>query len=224
MIDTPIFITAAARSGTSMTAGVIHKCGAWGGIMAGPTPYNKRGMFENRQVVDSLVKPCLSALGYDPMGQNPLPPDVEVFKRGDASRWRQSVLSIMLSQGYKNGPMFYKGAKMCLMWPLWHRAFPNAKWIIVRRLDEDIVNSCMKTSFMRGYKDASGWQGWVEKHLDRFDEMKRANLDIVEVWPQKMVHGNFEEIKFVVEKLGLKWNEREVIDFILPALWNGGKG
>lgn len=224
MIDKPTFLTGAARSGTSMTAGIINLCGAWGGNLAGPTPSNKKGMFENREIVNSMMKPCLSALGFDPMGQDPLPTDVEVFKRGDASKWRDSFRQIMSSQGYDGKQqLFYKGAKMCLMWPLWHRAFPDARWIIVRRLDKDIVNSCMKTRFMRAFKDEIGWQGWVDEHLKRFQEMDAEGLDIREVWPQEMVSGNFKGIEFVVKELGLEWKEKEVIEFISPALWNGGK-
>lgn len=224
MIDHPIFLTGCARSGTSMTAGVINICGAWGGKLAGPTPSNKKGMFENREVVNTMMKPCLSALGYDPMGQDPLPTDVEVFRRGDASKWRDSFHQIMHSQGYDGKQrLFYKGAKMALMWPLWHRAFPKANWIIVRRLDEDIVNSCMKTNFMRAFRETAGWHGWVDEHKKRFEEMKREGLNIMEVWPQMMVLGDFKEIQYVVNELGLEWKEKEVVEFISPKLWNGGK-
>ena len=40
----PILITGAARSGTSMSAGVVSLCGAWGGELSGPNVYNKKGM------------------------------------------------------------------------------------------------------------------------------------------------------------------------------------
>ena len=40
----PIIITGCARSGTSLTAGVINICGAGGGEMSGATIYNKKGM------------------------------------------------------------------------------------------------------------------------------------------------------------------------------------
>ncbi len=223
MLDKPILIAGIPRSGTSMTAGSIELCGAWGGNLIGPIPSNKKGMFENREILNSMVKPCLKTLGYDPMCQKPLP-DVNVFKRGDASRWRDGILQILKSQGYnQKTPWFYKCPKMCLMWPLWHRAFPDARWIIVRRLDKDIVNSCMKTRFMRAFKDELGWQGWVEEHLKRFQEMYAEGLNIREIWPQEMVSGNFKGIEFVVKELGLEWKEKEVIEFISPALWNGGK-
>ena len=61
----PILVTGAARSGTSMTAGIIHLCGAFGGKLSGPTTYNKKGMFENGTIRNELVKPFFSAIGAD---------------------------------------------------------------------------------------------------------------------------------------------------------------
>ena len=64
----PILITGAARSGTSMVAGIVHRCGAKGGAVLGPTPYNRRGQYENRRVTDTVVKPYLLMQGLDPLG------------------------------------------------------------------------------------------------------------------------------------------------------------
>jgi hypothetical protein len=135
------------------------------------------------------------------------------------------VETIIKFQGYKDGPWFYKGAKMCLFWPIWHRAFPNAKWIIVRRKDEDIINSCLRTGFMRAYDDAEGWQTWVDHHKERFQEMKAAGLSVAEVWPTKFVEGDFTEVHRVVIKfLRLRWRDKKVRDFIEPAYWSTRHG
>jgi hypothetical protein len=128
----------------------------------------------------------------------------------------------MKSQGY-NGEediLMYKGAKMCLMWTLWDRAFPDAKWIIVRRRSEDIISSCMKTGFMSKYKDRNGWLGWVREHVKRFKEMYENKLNIREVFPQEMIDGNYIDIESIIEWLGLEWKEQTVKDFISPDLWN----
>ena len=66
MLDKPIFITGCARSGSSMTGGIVSLCGAWGGIMSGPTAYNKKGMFENAEIRNTMIKPLLERLGFDP--------------------------------------------------------------------------------------------------------------------------------------------------------------
>ena len=218
----PILITGAARSGTSMIAGIIYICGAWGGKMAGKTRYNKRGMFENSEIRETLVKPALERMGCDKLGQKPLP-DIERIKNPNAyfvAHWGREIEKIIKGQGYVSGPWMYKGAKMCLMWPIWSAAYPWAKWIIVRRKDNDIVNSCMKTGFMKRYKTPEGWGEWVGEHKKRFAEMHNAGLDIVEVWPTKAIHGDLTEIKAMIEKLGLQWMEQEVRDFICPDLWH----
>ena len=109
---------------------------------------------------------------------------------------------------------------MCLIWPEWHKAFPDAKWIIVRRRTNDIVNSCMRTGFMNAFQTPEGWRDWVEHHLERFQEMYAAELNILEVWPSKFVAGDFDEIKRVIDALGLKWKEDRVLEFVEPALWS----
>ena len=219
MIKSPILITGCARSGTSMTAGVIHKCGAWGGELAQATPYNKKGMYENRTVVNEMVKPLFVELGADPMGQKPLP-NIRDFEEQSGKLWHERFEKIMRTQGYKEGKIMYKGAKMCLMWTLWDRAFPDAKWIIVRRRSEDIISSCMKTGFMSKYKDRNGWLGWVREHVKRFKEMYENKLNIREVFPQEMIDGNYIDMESIIEWLGLEWKEQTVKDFISPELWN----
>ena len=207
-----------------MTAGVVNICGAWGGQLAKATPYNKKGMFENRAIVQDMVKPLLCEVGADPMGQNPLP-KIRDFEEIDSSAWREKFLKEMKHQGYKEDRdiLMYKGAKMCLMWTLWDRAFPEAKWIIVRRRSEDVIQSCLKTGFMSKYKDRDGWLGWVREHVKRFREMFEDRLDIMEVFPQEMIDGNYTEIESVIKWAGLEWRESEVKEFISPDLWKQEK-
>jgi len=240
-IANPILITGCARSGTSMVAGIINMCGAWGGELSGPTRFNRRGMFENTRIRNDLVKPFLRDAGCDPMGQKPLPrirrnlqgndPILIGFGKGNRfvsvndrliALWYKSLLDILKSQGYKGGSWFYKGAKMCLIWPVWHGLFPKAKWIIVRRDAEDIVRSCLRTSFMRAFRKRSGWLYWVSVHEKRFEEMYEQKLDIREVWPQRMINGDFSQIQGVINALGLEWKFEEVKAFVEPKLWNRG--
>jgi hypothetical protein len=216
----PILITGCARSGTSITAGIIFFCGAWKGDTTGATKHNKKGQFENKWIRDRLVKPALREAGYDHLGQKPLPdPDQMPIDL----MWKAKILNRIRAEGYRGGPWMYKGAKMCLFWPQWHFAFPKAKWIIVRREEQDIVNSCLKTGFMRAYKNEKGWLGWIATHLQRFKEMHDAGLDIVEVWPSKIIDGHFGEVKTAINHLGLEWERNIIHDFIEPRLWHKAK-
>jgi len=222
LLRAPILITGCARSGTSLVAGVIHYCGAWIGKVTGKTRYNQKGQFENSFIRDRIVKPYITNQGYDPLGQRPLP---KIDKLRIDPYLRNKVETTIYTQGYRGETQWaYKGAKLCLIWPNWILAFPDAKWIIVRRKDEEIANSCLRTGFMRKYSDAMGWLRWVDHHKARFAELKQQTDSIREVWPEKMFKGNWAEIKSVVAWLGLDWNREMVHGFLEPRLWNKGKG
>lgn len=224
----PILITGAARSGTSMVAGIINICGAFGGKMSGPTRNNAKGMFENARIRNNILKPYLREHGLDPMGQYPLP---DINNLPASSGWKELVERIMVEDGYRKGPWMYKGAKACLTWPVWNNAFPDAKWVIVRRKTGDIVSSCLKTNFMRAFRNQNmqkavgvnteldGWTWWVHQHKKRFNEMIDAGLNCVIVWPEKMVTGDYTHAKEMIEFLGLEWKEKKIKNFIDPKLW-----
>lgn len=226
-MDEPILITGCARSGTSMVAGIINLCGAFGGRMSGPNKNNEKGMFENARIRQDIVKPYFRELKVDPLGQYPLP-DIKGLKI--PVNWRERVEEVMIDEGYPGGKWMYKGAKMCLHFPVWHYAFPNAKWIIVRRKTEDIVNSCMHTGFMRAFArtenqravgaktEAEGWTWWVEQHKARFVEMIMEGLNVKQVHPEKMIKGDYSQIHEMLEWLGLEWSS-EIPNFIEPKMW-----
>lgn len=222
-MNEPILITGCARSGTSLTAGVFNACGAFGGLTFGPNEHNKKGMFENKNIRETILKPYMMINGCDPKGQRPLP---DVRNLVQITNLRDKIEEIIKASGYdeSKGRWYYKGAKMCLVWPTFDQAFPKAKWIIVRRKDEDIINSCLRTGFMNAYKDETGWQIWVDHHKARFIEMMDANLDICQVWPDKMVNGDFSQIKEAIEYCGVNWNEQAVKEFVAPALWRNKNG
>jgi len=223
----PILITGCARSGTSMIAGIINMCGAFGGRMSGPNNNNAKGMFENSEIRNEIVKPYFDSIGVDRLGQYPLP-DIDTLPI--PREWRKKVEDAMSKQGWTGEQWMYKGAKMCLHWPVWNYAFPNAKWIIVRRKTPDIINSCIRTGFMRAFKfeknrkavnvndEYDGWLWWVKQHEQRFYEMIAGGLNTMQVWPERMVYGDYTQIQQMLEWLGLDWNS-EIPNFIEPKLW-----
>jgi hypothetical protein len=224
MIDQPIIIVGAARSGTSMVAGSINACGAFGGNMGQDHRSNPKGMFENLEIRERIIKSLLRGLKADPQVQRSSP-KIETChalaeKLGHLLRDR--VKNVMRRQGYEDGRWFYKCPKSCHLWPIWHNAFPEAQWVIVRRRDEDIITSCLKTHFMRAYSNRSGWQGWVDTHKARFGEMVAGELKVWQIWPQRIIDGQFGELQELISWLGLTWNNDGVLDFITPALWTSG--
>jgi hypothetical protein len=226
-LPSPILITGAARSGTSLVAGAINLCGAFGGNMSGPNRNNQKGMFENNTIRNNILKPYLRELGVDSLGQYPLPVIEKLLIPTDL---KNKVERVMINEGYCKGAWMYKGAKMCLTWPIWNYAFPDAKWIIVRRNTCDIVNSCLKTSFMRAFQrqafrnaigvksEYNGWVWWVQQHEKRFIEMMNTGLNIKIIWPERMVNGDYSQLMDAIQWLGLKWNSK-VLSFVDPKLW-----
>jgi len=210
-----------------MVAGSIHLCGAFGGLMSGPNKNNAKGMFENAYIRENVCKPYLRSIGVDALGQFPLP---DVTKIPIPNDWRSRVEQVMISQGYKSGPWMYKGAKCCLMWPVWHYAFPDAKWVIVRRRTADIVRSCQKTGFMRAFRnrqyqlavgakdEAEGWLWWVHQHEKRFVEMINEGLNVKIIWPERVVQGDYQQMYELLGWLNLSWKS-EVLGFVDPKLW-----
>lgn len=231
--NSPTIIVGAARSGTSMVAGVINICGAWKGKTVGPGKYNAKGMFENHELREKVLKPLLHNMGVDKLGQYPLPETKDVIIPHDLQDW---IIKIIKRQGWKEEqPWMWKCAKACLIWPGWVYAFPDAKWIIVRRKTPDIINSCIRTGFMNKYarpeiqkkigvkNEKEGWLYWVRKHEEKFIEIIQEGVNVKVVWPERMVNFDYYQMQETIEWLGLTWRPKEVMDFISPKLWKGGK-
>lgn len=198
-----ILITGCARSGTSLTASIFKSCGANLG--------DHNTLFEHKVIRDGIVKPYLKRTGADPMGQHPLP---NVHNLAPFPDLREKI------ETAAPGVDCYKGAKMCLVWPVWAEAYPEAKWVIVRRDRDRIIDSCLRTSFMRAHRNRQGWSDWVDHHLARFDEMK-ASLDVVEVWPHEFTEGNEAGMQSAVEHAGLVWDSDRAQERLKPGRWHG---
>ena len=195
----PILVTGVPRSGASMIAGVIHRCGAFGGKMSG-----RKGVNENDAVKEILEKPYLASIWADEMGQYPLP-EREHIKI--PLTWKDSVDEIFEREGYEEGAWFYKSSRAALIWPVWHAAYPHTKWVIVRRRTADIVESCRKTGYMQAFKKEStrkfmnistekeGWLWMVREYEKRFVEMITEGLNCKVVYPERLVDGDYSQLR-----------------------------
>jgi len=226
--QSPILITGIARSGGSMIAGAINVCGAFGGRMSVGVNV-KRGMFENIRIREELVKPYFKVVGGDPDGQYPLPMFTTL-----CINWKEEVERAIILDGYKSGAWMYKDSRLGLMWKEWYHAFPEAKWVIVRRRTGDVIQSCVKTGFMKAFKveeirnsinvqtEEQGWLWWVHECEKRFVEMINEGLNIKVIWPERMVYKDYRQLYELMEWLGLKWNSK-ALTFIDSLLWGKTK-
>src|SRR5690606_36215574 len=115
-----IIVTGAARSGTSLTTRILQAHGCHLGSTV-------NGLYENTDVRDGVVKRYLRSIGADPLGQSIL---ADTDNLAYVPGWRKTVERHF--RAFPK-PWAYKCAKATLIWPVWHEAFPDAKWIIVRR-------------------------------------------------------------------------------------------
>ena len=211
----PIFITGIARSGTSLIAGIINLSEAFMGNTFQGNRHNPKGMFENIDIIDNLVKPYLKNNNLDPKCQYPLP---DFKKLNIDENWNKKVKSIFENQGYKEGPWAIKDAKMVMLWPIWSNAFPNAKWIIVRRSEDKIIDSCVRTSFMDRFNDKNDWQWWIDKHLEQLSKLKE-NVKFFEIWTEEAIENRWL-IKNMINWLNLKYDHQKIDEFIDQKLFH----
>ena len=101
--------------------------------------------------------------------------------------------------------------------------------LIVRRRTGDVIQSCIKTGYMRIFKDpvirseflfeteAEAWLWWVHEYEKRFVAMIESGLNCRIIWPERMVTGDYKQIYETIEWLGLKWNNNipRIIDPLL---------
>ena len=189
-----------------------------------PTEYDGRGSFENSEVRSSMLVPLFQGLRVDPRGQTSFvdTPTCVNHAPDIAETWRRRFEMIVRTQGCGDTPLFFASTRTCLVWPIWARAFPNSKWVIVRRADEDIVDSCLRTNYMKAHDSVAGWQQWLDVYKKRFTEIVSAGLDVKQIWAGRMMHGHLKELFDLIDWLNLYWQEQRVTDFIAPILWKNG--
>jgi len=222
-LNSPILLTGCPRSGTSLIAQVFAKCSCFTGSIS------KHNMFENTFIKEEIIKPYLSSIKADVNGVYPLPKQINI-----PVNWKESVEASILEQGYRSGNWMVKDAKSSLLWQIWNHAYPNAKWVIVRRKPKDIINSCLKTGYMKSFSDPDvlykikvdteeeGWKWMINEYEKRFVEMISAGLNVKVIWPERMVHGDYQQLYETLEWLGLPWKSN-ILNFIDPLLWNSRK-
>lgn len=215
-LNNPIFITGIERSGSTIIAKIVHHCGAFSGAVS--------EMQENKKI-KTFVESHYAGIGADPKGQYPLPKTENLSVPGD---WKQKVSNCIVSDRYmENKPWMLKSHSLTQIWPIWHLTYPDVKWVIVRRKTGDITHSCLKTAYMSafanelnlqavgGKEQVDGWLWWVKQHEKCFNEMVQAGVQYKEVWPERMVNGDFSQVKEMIEWLGLTWVD-SVVDLVAP--------
>jgi hypothetical protein len=185
--------------------------------------HNPKGFFENLTLRDGVNKQILQRLGCDPLGVRKLP---ELGKLPNIENLKTAIGDIVHKEGRVSDQRWlFKDAKLTLLWPVYQRSFPNARWIIVRRDEDSIVASCLRTSFMRQHsEDPEYWRAWVREYETRLTALKESKANWNEIWPNDLiVNRNLEPLRSLVHELGLQWDEDKVLDFVTPSFWQSSE-
>lgn len=205
----PILITGCPRSGASIIAKAFYFCGAFIG--------DTTVMYENEYILEAEHN-LLKTIAADVRGQNPLP-DTNNLR---IPTWWADYVRDACFETTEDKRWIYKSSLVTLLWPIWKAAFPDAKWIIVRRRTGDIINSCEKTTFMNGYSKREDWLNWIHQYEQRFIDMIDSGIDHRIVWPDRMVSEDYDQLQEAVEWTGLRWSN-SVKSIIDPLLWHSRK-
>lgn len=211
MLKDPILITGAARSGTSLVAGIIHRHGAVSGETGKEgDQWNPTGYYENYEIIERIDKHLLRGCGLDTLGQTNLPKEPL-----PAQDIRADVFDIAIGQGIKPADSWYfKDAKLLLLYRSYIQSFPNSKIVLVRRDPSGIVSSCMRTPFMAGRSTPEQWLDWVIDHEKMMEYLRAEHPAVREVWYDDLMKGDFLGIKIVLEWLGFEF-DRDIINEII---------
>lgn len=227
--DRPVFVTGLPRSGTSLVAGCLAACGLWSGTTVPGNPFNPKGYFEHSVIRERLMKPILSGHGFDPLGVSPLPPPDFAPWPGFAAPGAPGLdlcgilARILSAEGHDPAtPWLYKDAKLTLLWRSFHRAFPAARWIIVRRPRADFIRSCRATPFMaRHSTDPAFWETFAAAYEARLDALAAAtNATQIESAP--LARGDFTAFERLARSLGLRPDRAALAAFVTPEHWHFG--
>lgn len=220
-MENPILLIGTARSGLGIIAEVLYKCGGFGGDMAGVNIFHSPGYFENVRLREGLLKPVLRQQGIDPNGQFPIKENrINGFT---PVMWREFVELIMQRQGLQEYQQwFYNDFRSTILWLYWHEAFPQAKWVYVRRSIKDIVLSCMRTGYMTAYKNTAirnevnvttekdGWIKWVGYYTVFIEQILQTVPNSFVLDTKALKSKKYSNLQAMIEWAGLTWNDSVV--------------
>jgi len=211
----PIFIASKPRSGSSLTSHILHEHGVFGGIMKPADGNNARGYFENIQITSLLIEYLRrndienKLKKYNPKDLKSMMVEFDFF-----------VNQILTEEGLKEGEnWFFKDPKIAFCWNMMHRSFPEAKWIIVKRDESQVLNSIIKTDFMDAYNTTQDWIDYLNVYNHNLEQLeKKCNPFILNI--NKVFNNDLTELRSMFDFIGVKLNENIVDKCVEKKLWN----
>lgn len=201
-----------------MFAGILSRLGVWTGNTIPPTNENPLGFFEHRIIRENVTKRVLRDLGSDPLGVRSFPGLEADY---DCTWLRQAVLNAIKADGYRQGPWLYKDAKLTLLWQHWAEAFPCAQWVIVRRDKEQVIDSCLRTVFMRQHsKDRAFWEAFATEYYWRLFNLANSGEFVRYIDAGYLIKGDHGQLIEVLKDVGIEYDADVVNQFVSPSYWH----
>lgn len=188
ILNDPILIASAPRSGSSMTAGILDTAGVFTGITKRGDEYNRKGYYENL-IIDEVLGEYLKSCDKDNQGKKFQPLDIDE-KFHD---FRDLILDLIESEGPTSEDWLVKSTKTAICRHIWRANFPSAKWVICRRERQLVVESMMRTPFMNAYDDEDNWNQMLNRYEYYFRDLI-DRCDAHEFNVDAAVNGSTEEI------------------------------
>ena len=136
---------------------------------------------------------------------------------------KDQVMESLWTEGWRGETWFYKDHRILFSWKSWLEAFPEAIFILVRRNEIAIMESCLATTYVRrkvGLQSKLGWILWIRKYLARIWEIEKETTRWREIWPASFIcSSNCDSVKGLIEELGLNWNSEDYDKVVHPNLW-----
>ncbi|MBT9382911.1 sulfotransferase [Pseudooceanicola sp. CBS1P-1] len=200
----PLFVCGLPRSGTSLVMRVLVSQGLWTGETIAGNADNPEGYQENRRIRERHLKPFLQAIGADPRGVDPLPrPDTLPPFPGLTRR----LLSSLREEGHAGQPWGYKDPKLTLLWPAFARAFPGARWLVVRRGRTAVKTSLSRAGFMQMHSSSPDyWDAFCAAYERRLDALEASGETVFSLQAEALMAGDVSGLAPVCTALGLPFD------------------
>ena len=225
--DTPVFVIGFPRSGTSLVADMLERAGLFAGECVEASPDNRHGFFENKEIRETVIKGMLTEMSHDPLGISSIPTLDEVREHWDddePAALRETVETMLAREGWDGeSPWMLKNCKLVLLWPLFAKAWPHAHWVFVQRPTMDIMQSCLKTKFMKQHSLNPGfWAELIDEYYARIEELRLTGVDIYSVCPHDGIEvGDWSRFLALFYELGLGDKANVITEAVDEQAWHG---
>lgn len=208
----PILIAGPPRVGSTMLAGLLIKHGVWVG-KAKITPYKETNSQIGTENIE-IKKYLKWRLPIVYQNWNIPLPDCEY-----GNSFKEDILKIVKI----DDPWLVKTSNLLLTWQLWNEAFPEAIWVFPERPVADIVASALRHPAMkkRGEKKITKFVGACIARQSKIGPLVKNSI-VLNTPLLVRGHGNVQEtMRKIIEKVGLKYDQSIVDDWIKPEMWHG---